>query len=241
MIVRVVAALSPLTPHILLAAPSDRLEALAPTLPPGVVFLPDIPEVWGPGPGGAIRRLAASGPMTPLLIVPGDMPWITTESMERFMALASASGSDVAVPFWASGETEHLLQWHPESSSRATYGHAPEGGGRSARASELLRSSARTLLVPIGALDRSGRSFAHLTLPSDVVAPRPRGSVDPAAPIRCLVGTPKQEFREARAAELRNDLAAALRSYRREAEWYGHAGLPLLSRHAAADAAFPNP
>jgi hypothetical protein len=235
-ITRVLRAVSPLGHDVVVSAPLRRLEEISELLPPDVHQIADDPGAWGLGPGGAILRLLSGAAPSPLLVVPADIPWIETSALARFVTLAAASGADVAVPVWASGETEHLVQWHPAIAGRPTYGPGVPPWGRPARGSDILRSASRTLLVPVGALTRDGRTWAHVTRPADLHDPSPRGMVDPSGALRCIAGEPKHHFGQGRAAEARGDPAGARRSFGLESDWYRRAGLPILAAHASADA-----
>jgi molybdopterin-guanine dinucleotide biosynthesis protein A len=233
----VVARARPLASEVIVSTSSVRRQAfLAPRLPSGTAFLVDRPGGWGPGPVGAMARgLEALGD-GPVLFTPGDTPWIETGALRTFVELAQASRVDVAAPYWASGETEHLLQWHR---SRETLRHLPPLGESlrpSWRASEFLRAAPRTLLVPVSALSRRPRSFAHLTYRSDLSRPSARGT--PGARVRPLriSGYPKQRYLEAQAHRRAGRRQESAKAFGQEARWYATAGLRLLARHAFEDA-----
>jgi molybdopterin-guanine dinucleotide biosynthesis protein A len=234
---RVLAAVRPLARDVRVSVSSaQRRAAVRAILPPGEVeFALDRPARWGPGPAGAIAQaLAESGPR-PVLIVPGDMPWLETAALARLVSLAESAECDVAGPCWGSGETEHLVQWHRNASDLEHLPAVQEPRLR-ARASEFLRAAPRTGLIPIAALTDRPVGFAHLTYASDLTRPRRRGSLRGPARLRTIAGPPKRAYRQAHAQTARGRWADAARAFRRESRWYDREGLPLLSRHALDDA-----
>jgi molybdopterin-guanine dinucleotide biosynthesis protein A len=217
-------------------ADEEQRRALRRTVSSPVEWRIDRDDVWGPGPGGAIARsLADSGPGS-VLFLPGDLPWIETEALRRFVDAASSSGVEVAAPAWGSGETEHLVQWHVGTgNSRLAAGALRDDDG-SMRASVFLRAAARTLLVPVGSLTNRPRVFLHLTRPGDLLRPTPRGGAGSRADPWRVVGAPKDAYASATRHNAEGNFAAAAGAFSSEARWYRAAGLPLLARHAENDA-----
>jgi molybdopterin-guanine dinucleotide biosynthesis protein A len=236
-IVRTVERVAPLARALVLASSSvARGREIARLLPLPVGRVPDRTARWGHGPGAGIASALASGRVGPVLFVPGDMPWLEVEALRRFVTAAERSTADVAAPWWGSGETENLLQWHRrrDLGSRLPLGRFPEPGPR--RASEFLRAAPRTLFVPAELLTRSPRSFAHVTHRSDLEAPPPRGSLGHRRRSRLVRGAPKRAYWKAQALRARGDREGAARAFRAEARWYDREGLFRLARHASDDA-----
>lgn len=232
----VVERVEPLASEVIVATSSaDRQRALAPLLGRNVRFLLDRPRRWGPGPAGAMAGALEAVASGPVLFVPGDIPWAEAEALRRFVGTADANAAEVAVPYWQSGETEHLIQWHR---SRETLRHLPRpmardpGGGR---ASVFLRAVPRTLLVPVRGLSDRPVSFSHLTYASDLEGPTLRGEAGESAVTRIIEGTPKRKFFEAHSHLDAGRPREAARSFSAESRWYSRSGLPLLARHANAD------
>lgn len=235
---RVVARVAPLASEVVIATSSrSRREELARLLPDSVRFLLDRPGRWGAGPAAAMASAREKIGEGPVLFVPGDIPWIETRALRRFIECAQATRADVAAPYWASGATEHLVQWHrdPESDRYLPWSRAFSRVVR--RASEFLRAAPRTLFVPISALSPRPESFSHVTYPSDLRRPALRGAVGGSAPVREVAGIPKRWYRAAQAARSEGRLEAAAHAFIRESLWYENAGLPMLARHALDDAA----
>ena len=193
------------------------------------------------GPAAAIAGALARVQNGPVLVVPGDMPWLETEALRRFVRHAAASGADVAAPCWPSGETEHLVQWHRDAGGIGRLGPPDVRSWAGRRASEFLRALPRTWVVPIPTLTRHPLSFAHLTVPADLARPRARGTSGPWIRPATVAGSPKRWYRRGHELRAAGRGAESERSFRKEAAWYDAAVLPLLARHARADAASATP
>jgi molybdopterin-guanine dinucleotide biosynthesis protein A len=234
-VARVARAVAPLATRLLLSAGIERSRDLSPVLEVSHEPAADDRPRWGEGPGAAMAGILEAHARGPILFVPGDMPWLTTEALGRFVDHAGASDAEVAVPAWASGETENLVQYHRTSRPvPATDPARHRGSG--ARASEYLRALPRTLCVPVGSLTDRTETFSHLNRPTDRELPSPRGTLGLAPPTRIVAGTPKRSYATAHEALLGGDRVTAAREFRRESRWYERAGLTVLARHAAADA-----
>jgi molybdopterin-guanine dinucleotide biosynthesis protein A len=233
---RVVARVAPIASTTLVATSSiHRRRELSALVPHGVRFLIDRRDRWGPGPAGAIARALESTAEGPVLVVPGDVPWIQTRALARFVAEASDSGADVAAPSWHGGTTENLVQWHVGRDNLefvTPSGRSPEG----LRASEFLRAPPSTLLVPVSRLTARPRTFSHLSVRADVDRPGLRGALSASDRPRRIAGFPKEKYVEGQRQLRAGRRSAASRAFAAEARWYFRAGLPNLAAHAAADA-----
>jgi len=234
---RVLARVEPLASSVIVSTSSERRRReLAPLVPSAARFRLDRSRRWGEGPGGAIagaRDVVARGPV---LFVPGDVPWIETRALGRLVRQAGAYSADVAVPYWQSGETEHLIQWHR---SRATLRHLDRvtiGPLTTRRASEFLRAVPRTVLIPVRLLTQAPRSFSHVTYPSDLVRPAMRGRAGKSARVRVVEGAPKRWYHAARSQLRAGRPLDAVQAFLAESRWYSRANLPLLAQHAFEDA-----
>jgi len=234
---RVVARVTPIASEVIVATSSEtRRRGLARLVARSTLWSVDRSDAWGPGPGGAIARTLADSDASNLLVVPGDIPWIETAALRRFIQAAEGSDVEVAVPVWGSGETEHLLQWHRGARSLDFVGDAVRGPRGTLRASEFLRAVPTTLVVPISELTRSPGTFAHLTYPRDRTEPAWRGSASRVRRRTIVEGRPKRYYFAARQARAAGDGPTAERSFRSESRWYARAELPILARHAEDDA-----
>ena len=227
---RVVAAVGPVAREVIVAASTDaRRRQLKRLLPPTVRFAVDRPGRGRNGPVGAIRQALEDCSGGSLLFVPGDMPWLKTAPVRRFLGCAARSSASVATVCWPSGETEHLFQWHRGPNAVRSIG-AP------ARASDFLRAASRLLVVPVPVLTSESQSFRHLTRRSDLRRPAPRGGPGPWRRARTIAGQPQRWHLRAQTLRDRGRFSDAALAFRAESEWYRRAALPLLAQHALADA-----
>lgn len=228
---------TPLASEVVLATTSERRgRELARFLPASARVEVDQTARWGSGPGAAIASALEAIPRRPVLIVPGDVPWVETRALGRFISIAAAGAADLAAPHWATGATEHLVQWHRDRGVLARLPWRRPGASSARRASEFLRAAPRTLLVPVGALTRRGETFSHVTVPSDLVRPAVRGVLGRSSRPCTIVGTPKWAYRRGHSRRAAGELEEASREFEREALWYSSAGWPFLARHALEDA-----
>lgn len=235
---RVAQHVTPLSSRLVLSVSSEsRGRELSPLVTDAFEVWLDDSSSWGEGPGGAIASALGHSSQGPLLFVPGDVPWLESASLHRFVACAERTNADVACPYWASGETEHLLQWHRSGVAGRASPHPSHSSRHGPRASDTLRSAPRTLLIPVGELTQDGSTFGHLTFPSDLDRPESRGEWGEALPLRSVEGSPKIAHREAEEAQAMGARAVAREAFLREARWYREASLPLLARHAQEDSA----
>jgi molybdopterin-guanine dinucleotide biosynthesis protein A len=235
---RLVARVAPIASQIVVATSSaSRQATLKRALSRAVDFCLDRTERWGTGPAAAMAGALEQWGNGPVLFVPGDIPWIETRALRRFVSLASEGRSDVAAPFWAGGETENLLQWHRSHGVLRYLPWTNSAPRSSRRASEFLRAAPRTLLVPVHELSNRPGSFSHVTTRQDLESPSLRGRFDRSSVILEVAGTPKRWYRTAQTARSSRDYGSATRAFRAESRWYERNGLALLARHSSDDAA----
>jgi len=234
---RVVASVSPLASEVFLATagpPSPK--ALGASLRRSVRVLRDRPRQWGAGPASAIAAALEGLGTEPTLFVPGDIPWVETAALRKFVARSTASDADVAAPFWGSGETEHLVQWHRSRRNLRFLPWRRPHALPARRASEFLRAVPRTLLIPVRRLTDRPASFAHLTVPRDVHRPVARGDLRGSTRCRVVAGPTKASYRAAQAARSAGRPTAAAIAFADESRRYARAGFSILAWHALDDA-----
>ncbi len=234
---RVMERLEPLATKLWVSVNSEaRAAELRPHLPDSAEFLLDRSREWGSGPGGAIGAGLERVPPSPVLFVPGDIPWIDVDAVRRFLARALVLGPEVAVPCWESGETENLIQWHRHPRTSADSLPPRDGVGTAIRASEFLRAVPRTLLVPIASITPHPLSFGHVTRPSDLARPSFRGQAGRSRQEQTIEGEPKTLYRAAHRLLSLGDGERARATFVLEAHWYEQARLRILASHAMRDA-----
>jgi molybdopterin-guanine dinucleotide biosynthesis protein A len=236
-IVRVVERVTPIASHVSVwTSDPARADRLAGLLPAAVVVHVDDPGLRDRGPGEAIAHALQGGDSGPLLFVPGDMPWIETAALTRFAKIAETGHAQAAVPYWSSGDSENLVQWHASSRNARFLPAVPPPRASDRRASEILRAVPRTLFVPAHRLSSTPRCFSHLTRPTDVRVPSSRGfSSADSLPI-LVDGPPKRNYARAQRDLRSGDSIHASRSFLAESLWYAGAGLEGIADHALSDA-----
>jgi molybdopterin-guanine dinucleotide biosynthesis protein A len=236
-ITRVLDRAAPIADRLTVAVASGAQQrALSRHVPPSVDWSIDRVDAWGTGPGAAIGRTLEMSPRTPTLFLPGDIPWLQTAALRRFLERSEAASASVVVPAWDSGETENLIQFHRDSEAVAAVPSAALDRPAGVRATEFLRAAPTTLIVPISQLTQTPRTFSHLTYPTDLRAPAARGVLDGSRALSTVRGVPKRAYSAAYACRARHEDTRARHAFRREARWYAAAGLPGLSAHATEDA-----
>ncbi|HXQ79321.1 MAG TPA: nucleotidyltransferase family protein, partial [Thermoplasmata archaeon] len=236
-IARVVARVAPLASDLVVSTTSiARARQLARHLPRDTDFRLDRSSRWGAGPGAAIAGVLEDYGNESVLFVPADIPWVETRALDRFLSHANVSSADVAAPFWGSGQTEHLVQWHRSGEIVRLLPWRRRHAPRVRRASEFLRAAPRTLLVPVGALTNRPKSFSHLTFRADLRHPSLRGQNVGSGRVRELAGAPKARYRKGVDARSAGRVHEAADAFVAEARWYDRAGLGLLAAHSLADA-----
>jgi len=236
-IARVVARVAPLASDLVVSTTSlGRARQLARHLPRGTDFRLDRSSRWGAGPGAAIAGALEDYGNESVLFVPGDLPWVETRAVGRFLSHANAGSADVASPFWGSGQTEHLVQWHRSGEIVRLLPWRQRHAPRVRRASEFLRAAPRTLLVPVAELTNRPKSFSHVTFRADLLHPSLRGQNVGSDRVRELAGAPKVRYRKGVDARSAGHVREATDAFVAEARWYDRAGLGLLAAHSLADA-----
>jgi len=236
---RVVDRLAPLASDLIVATSSDsRAAELAHDLPRTVRFLSDCTSRWGEGPAAAIASVREELRSGPVLFAPGDIPWIGTDALRHFVGLSEGGPGSVTTPFWPSGQSEHLVQWHRSRESLRRLPWRSRDALPTRRASEFLRSVPTSRLISIAELTANARTFSHVTFPTDLRSPSPRGRLRGIAGDVVLTGTPKRLYRKGHSAWAAGSAEESQRAFEAESRWYLEAGLPLLAEHAFADATF---
>ena len=162
----------------------------------------------GKGPGEVMASLEGE-----ITFVPGDMPFVTREMVERLEAYRRVLRADVAVPLHANGFMESLLlSANLDSIDLSFTGKL----GRSLRATDLIRFSARRAFVGSKLISPYGINFSHLNSPIDLRLRAPKSPLGEGLII--LEG----EFRPCK------DLM-------REIQAYEELGLAQLRAHALKD------
>ncbi len=123
----------------------------------------------GRGPASALLELSGS-----FTSVPGDMPWIKKEVLERLEGFRRSTGSDVAVPVHGNGNLESLMLSVKDVDELK---ERIDVKGRSLRATDLIRAAKRVAFVGSSLLCRDPRAFAHINTQEDLKVRAPKESL----------------------------------------------------------------
>ena len=201
-----------------------------------VAFLPDLPQLGGLGPGAGIVTAVDRCGADELLVVPGDMPWLTSTALRSFCQKAKALGATVGIPQWPDGEIEPVVQWQAAGAWAGRIGSLARGGA-GVRPTDLVRGGDAAVLLPVTALSADRRCFASVNVRPDTELPSADWSDrDRASEPLALGPEARDAFWAAVRSTARGALVEATASYRREAGRYARLGVPRLEAHALGDA-----
>lgn len=166
------------------------------------------------------------------LFVPGDMPYITGETLDRLVAEARSREAFCASPMWGNGVVEALLVYYRRTGAEDLLREALRL--KNLRPSDLHRASARTLLLGVSSLTRSPEEFSNINRPEDLVRPRARG-----VPTDRVVVLEKHSEHYGNAVKMLMDgrAAEASREFAEEGDIYSSEQVYHLAYHAYLDCA----
>jgi molybdopterin-guanine dinucleotide biosynthesis protein A len=173
-----------------------------------------------------------------ILFVPGDLPWLESAALSRFIESSSNFQFDVSTISWSSGRTENLIQLvkRPSVLDIAT----KIAGLRSVhmRPSDVLRGVEQTLYLDASSVTRNPYCFSNVNTGQDLTHPRPRGKItQPRLPTR-VRGEPKKHFWNALNQLPLEEYGVAKTSFEKEAEFYEECSIYQVELHSLLDAAF---
>lgn len=210
-------------------------QRLAPTVPAGVTWLEDRPDLGWAGPGAGMVTALGQLSTEEILFVPGDMPWLTAEGLRALRREGKTAGATAAAPLWPDGRPEPLVQWQRVAPWRGKLGTLPPRGGRGVRPTDLLRGGSAVLLAPVGSLSLDPRCFVNVNAVDDLQEP-PDGRLDPGA--RALLRSEEAgaAFWAAVAFADAGMMREAAGWFLAEADLHHQVGLAHLEIHALEDA-----
>jgi molybdopterin-guanine dinucleotide biosynthesis protein A len=237
MLARVVEVMTQVADTVVVSARDPGMAArFAGTIPPGVTWLADRPELGGAGPGAGMltaldRRYAGE-----LLFAPGDMPWVTAKALRSLVQQARERGMTSAAPIWPDGWTEPLVQWQRAAAWKGKVRALPMRGGRGVRPTDLLRGGRAVLLLPVAQLSEDPRCFANINEPGELGRRRADHNVGagPRPIVRSVVAG--RAFWAAASATIREEPDVACASFDEEARRHARSGIAHLELHALEDA-----
>jgi molybdopterin-guanine dinucleotide biosynthesis protein A len=239
---RVLDAVLPLGPITLSTRSLRRGRELSRTTLGSISLLRDRagPGITGPPAAmvTALRELAAED----LLFVPGDVPWIRTDTLREFVRICRRNRAVAGTLRRADGSTDHLVQFHRRRASLpAALRTARLRRGRMS-AADLLRGAPRVVYVPLDRVTQDPSDLDDVDRPEDLIQ-EGRGPDRSPRTTRSQVasGGPQGHFHKGLRAAQRNDRPTAFRHFAEEGGWYHRAGLELLELQCWEDAGRVDP
>lgn len=106
-----------------------------------------------------------------IIVLPGDMPWIDGDVLDKIIRISRDAGATVSSPLWGNGLLESLIIYYNKLGCIECHNLLWELR-RHGRPTDFHRISARTLLVPVHLLTESPEVFAHINYKADLSGPR---------------------------------------------------------------------
>lgn len=172
------------------------------------------------------------------IIVPGDLPWIKTESLKKLIDLGRVNKCTATIPIWGNGWSESLIVYF--NKKRCTGMIRILGWlRRSGRATDIQRTVPRLTLVPIFMLTDDPIVFVHINTRDSLLNPKPRNPLE--GPVKEVISIDrtmwsKTHFIQALEAASDGDNITALKHLVMELNEYIPFHLMQLIKHTLSDA-----
>ena len=191
-----------------------------------------VDEFRGEGPHVAMLTALNSLEYDEFLFVPGDLPFIKAETLDRLVDEARVQGASCASPLWGNGVIEVLLVYYRRSGREEVLRDAFKFKGL--RPSDIHRFSPRTLLVGVSNLTQDPQELSNINRPEDLLNPRVRG----VPTSRLLLLREHSKYYEEAVKMLREGMfAGASDKFAMEGKLYYSAAAYHLAYHAYLDCA----
>ncbi len=176
-----------------------------------------------------------------LLILPGDIPAITSDTLGRFVERVAAGKADAGSVVWGNGMVETLIQLVEPSYVAGLAEHICSTRRDVARPSDILRGSSRLLLVYAGNITDEPSELSNINTREDLEALKPRAPLSGFVNSDILLelgGSRGSHFWRAMSMASRGDHEAAALEYELEAGVYAEHGIVHLAAQCLGDAAY---
>lgn len=167
-----------------------------------------------------------------VVTIPGDMPFINSESLSKFIDTCKALDANSGSIYWPSGWTDVLLQYHKrEETARHTSLFIIRGA--MSRASDTLRASKKAYYIPISHLTKNYKTFININTPEDLsrISNLPFNSEHKIKHVKEDI---IDNFLQATSL-LKDDVSLAAEHYQSEGEKYEEEKLYTLALHSYID------
>lgn len=167
-----------------------------------------------------------------VVTIPGDMPFIDSESLSKFINRCEGLEADSGSIYWPSGWVDVLLQYHRDKKA-ADYASLSIIRGAMSKASDTLRASKKAYYIPISHLSKDYRTFINVNTLEDLskinIFP-----FDSESKIKHVGEEVVRNFLRATSL-LRDEATMAAKYYLAEGEKYEDEKLYTLALHAYKD------
>jgi molybdopterin-guanine dinucleotide biosynthesis protein A len=197
-----------------------------------VKVIQDLPGVGCVGPALGISSSLISVKADHYLIVPGDIPWLDTETTKRFVRFSLDSDATVVAPAWENGMVEILFQFHHRNSSGEAR-RLSQIRRESMRPSDFLRAF-RSCFVGVGSISENPFCFSNVNTEADLRIRKTRGDLKGTRTVH-TDGQVHKYFWEASGSQATSCYKEAAESFEIESKFYEANGPALLAMHALVD------
>lgn len=170
-----------------------------------------------------------------ILFLPGDMPWIETEAIRKFINLSTKVNNDISTIFWSNGIVETLIQIHRPKRSFNRAHLIKELKIGVVRPSDLLRGVSRTFYVHISNITNDPKCFGNVNIPSDLVNPSIRGEIYPVKENIVVYGDVKGHYLRGIVNSSLYYYSKAIYEFHKEGTLYDSYGLHHIAKHCSID------
>ncbi len=194
-------------------------------------------DATGAGPGPAIFRAVMDLPVQRLLVLPGDLAFLTPEGLRRWVE-SSRHGHAWLTSLWdpGTGQVECACQFYPSPLFRERLRSWRAEASWMERASSLLRLCPRGELLDRASLSSDPREFLSIDREVQLETPPPPPLCSPPRAPKGLDGKASELYREALRARGLGQLSRARHLFLEEAEVHQKDGIATLALHARSDA-----
>ncbi len=145
----------------------------------GIEAIPiiDIQSLECIGPARAILSSLLEVNENEVVFIPGDMPWLPSDVVERFIDKCRELRAEIASLYWENGMVEILIQYHRASISRNYCLKASQLRKDYTRPSDFLRCMPISHYIYIGEISENPLYFSNINTRDDLRRARPRGAI----------------------------------------------------------------
>lgn len=191
----------------------------------------------GEGPLNAILSSMDNISAEEYIIVPGDIPWIKAEAIEKLIKYGRGNNSTLATPIWGNGWSESLILYFNKCRCKGLI-KVLRRLRRAGRATDIQRTVSKITFIPISMLTEDPIVFVNVNTRESLLNPKPRnplkGPVNKIVDIDRTIWS-KSHFILALEAASVGDYITALNEFVMELNEYLPHHLMQLINHTLSD------